>query len=148
MKTCSVFLIVILLVLPAIPLQAEDQEKTLFIPNPVSHTGSNQKTLSYQNGSCIIIRDDYGVPHVYADTHEEIAFGVGYAIAEDRLWQADVFRREATGRLSEIGIGNASNDHWTRIYGYTTEENTELFSTIQSPYKLSLIHISEPTRPY
>ena len=148
MKTCSVFLIVILLVLPAIPLQAEDQEKTLFIPNPVSHTGSNQKTLSYQNGSCIIIRDDYGVPHVYADTHEEIAFGVGYAIAEDRLWQADVFRREATGRLSEIGIGNASNDHWTRIYGYTTEENTELFSTIQSPYKEMIASYAEGINLY
>ncbi|PNX50941.1 MAG: hypothetical protein BV458_12310 [Thermoplasmata archaeon M9B2D] len=150
MKTCGVFLIVILLVLPSIPLQAEDQpsEKTPFIPKLVSYTGSSQKTLSYQNGSCIIIRDDYGVPHVYADTLEEISFGIGYAIAEDRLWQADVFRREATGRLSEIGIGNASNDYWTRIYGYTTEENTELFSTMQSPYKEMIVAYAEGINLY
>ena len=41
---------------------------------------------------CTIIRDDYGVPHVFADTKADLAYGFGYAMAQDRLWQADVMR--------------------------------------------------------
>ena len=49
-----------------------------------------------------IIRDNYGVPHVYADTLEGLYFGFGYAAAQDRLFQMDMFRRTFWGRLSEV----------------------------------------------
>ena len=35
-----------------------------------------------------IIRDNYGVPHIYARSKEGLAYGCGYAVAQDRLWQA------------------------------------------------------------
>ena len=82
-----------------------------------------------------IFRDEYGVPHVFSDSKEGLAFGAGYAIAQDRLWQADVFRRQATGRLAEIGLANIEYDYWNRLSGYSKEENTEVLNDLASPYK-------------
>jgi len=49
-----------------------------------------------------VLRDRAGVPHVYADTTADVYFGLGYAMAEDRLWQMDRLRRRALGRQAEI----------------------------------------------
>ena len=54
------------------------------------------------NGSVRIDRNRWGVPHVSADTDEDLFFGFGYAMAQDRLFQLDYLRRKAVGRLSEI----------------------------------------------
>jgi penicillin amidase len=48
-----------------------------------------------------IIRDRWGVPHIYADNPHDLFFAVGYAQAQDRLWQMDFNRRLASGRLAE-----------------------------------------------
>ena len=70
-----------------------------------------------------IIRDDYGVPHVFSDTKEGLGFGAGYAMAQDRLWQADVFRRTASGRLAELlGPGVLPQDMEMRALWYNQEE--------------------------
>lgn len=45
--------------------------------------------------------DRAGVPHVRADSQGGAYFGQGYAVASERLWQLDLFRRTAAGRLSE-----------------------------------------------
>lgn len=47
-------------------------------------------------------RDTWGVPHVYAETLSDLFFGQGYVQAQDRLWQMELTRRAATGRLSEV----------------------------------------------
>jgi penicillin amidase len=49
-----------------------------------------------------IIRDFYGVPHIYAANEPDLFFAMGYAMAQDRLWQMEFFRRLGQGRLSEI----------------------------------------------
>jgi penicillin amidase len=49
-----------------------------------------------------IVRDAHAVPHVLADTDEDAMFGLGFAHAQDRLWQMEVQRRAAQGRLSEL----------------------------------------------
>ncbi|MFX1550305.1 MAG: penicillin acylase family protein [Promethearchaeota archaeon] len=74
-----------------------------------------------------IIRDNYGVPHIFAKTKEGLAFGAGYAMAQDRLWQADVYRRAASGRLAELNLGSVYNDYETRKLGYSREELKEIF---------------------
>jgi len=76
---------------------------------------------------CTIIRDNYGVPHVFADTKEDLAFGAGYAMAQDRLWQADVMRRAATGRLAEFGLGTIEGDIATRTLWYGEDELLQMF---------------------
>ncbi|HEX6987914.1 MAG TPA: penicillin acylase family protein [Bacillota bacterium] len=56
-----------------------------------------------------VIRDDVGVPHVRADNLHDLFFAHGYVQAQDRLWQMDVTRRLASGRLAEI-VGEAALD--------------------------------------
>ncbi|HEX3515637.1 MAG TPA: penicillin acylase family protein, partial [Trebonia sp.] len=50
----------------------------------------------------LITRDRYGVPHVRAETHTDAWAGMGYACAQDRLFQMDYDRRRACGRWAEI----------------------------------------------
>jgi penicillin amidase len=52
-----------------------------------------------------ILRDGQGVPHIYAEDAPDLFFGLGYAMAQDRLFQMDLYRYTASGRLSEI-FGN------------------------------------------
>ncbi|HEV7205661.1 MAG TPA: penicillin acylase family protein [Jatrophihabitans sp.] len=68
-----------------------------------------------------IERDSYGVPRVYADTAPALFYGDGYAQAQERLWQADLVRRTASGYLSALigpGAGNANvqSDEYFRLY--------------------------------
>ncbi|MCH8686625.1 penicillin acylase family protein [Pedomonas mirosovicensis] len=58
--------------------------------------------LSSREGTVEIVRDDYGIPHVYSDTVYGLYYGFGYAAAEDRLFQLEMLRRAATGTAAEI----------------------------------------------
>ncbi len=54
-----------------------------------------------------VTRDDKGVPHIFAETDADLYRAQGYVQAQDRLFQMDLARRQASGRLSEI-IGEAT----------------------------------------
>jgi len=56
-------------------------------------------------GEARIYRDQWGVPHIYADDPRDLFFADGYVQAQDRLWEITLFRAVASGRLSEI-FGN------------------------------------------
>lgn len=49
-----------------------------------------------------VVRDTFGIPHVYASTLNDAAFVMGYIHATDRLFQMDVFRRIPSGTVSEL----------------------------------------------
>lgn len=49
-----------------------------------------------------IVRDVYGIPTIEGSNEEDVMFALGYAHAQDRLWQMEVKRRMATGHLSEV----------------------------------------------
>ena len=49
-----------------------------------------------------VIRDEWGVPHIYAQNDDDLFFAQGYVMAQDRLWQMEMHRRIGSGRLSEI----------------------------------------------
>src|SRR5579872_5777896 len=49
-----------------------------------------------------ILRDRWGVPHIYASTTHDLFFAQGYITATDRLFQIDLWRRAGTGKLAEI----------------------------------------------
>lgn len=46
--------------------------------------------------------DEFGVPHIYADSEKDAMTAVGYVHAQERLWQMELLRRIAPGKLSEI----------------------------------------------
>lgn len=49
-----------------------------------------------------IVRDSYGMPHIFAETEDDAYFALGYAMAQDRMFQMDLVRRAIRGQLSEI----------------------------------------------
>ena len=49
-----------------------------------------------------IVRDNSGVPHIFPASDRDAFFGLGYAHAQDRLWQMTLMRRTVQGRLSEL----------------------------------------------
>ncbi len=48
-----------------------------------------------------VVRDLAGVPHIYGETPEDVFFGLGYVMAQDRFFQMDLMRHVGQGRLSE-----------------------------------------------
>src|SRR3954471_7432636 len=66
-----------------------------------------------------IVRDRTGTPHVYAETARDLFVGYGFAMAQDRLWQIDYYRRRALGRVSEIvGPSAVALDKRHRLLGF------------------------------
>lgn len=49
-----------------------------------------------------IVRNNDNVPHIFGQTDEDVFYALGFAHAQDRLWQMTMLRRTAQGRLSEI----------------------------------------------
>ena len=49
-----------------------------------------------------VIRDEWGIPHIYAQNDDDLFLAQGYVMAQDRLWQMEMWRRWHEGRLSEI----------------------------------------------
>lgn len=71
------------------------------------------------NGRIEIIRDEWGVPHIYAEDLHDLLFAQGFVHAQDRLWQMEVNRRAACGQLSEfIGEEGLDADRMSRTFGY------------------------------
>ena len=63
-----------------------------------------------------VVRDEWGVPHIYAANDEDLFFAQGYVMAQDRLWQMELWRRWREGRLAEIfGPAALPYDRRTRL---------------------------------
>ena len=66
-----------------------------------------------------IVRDRWGVPHIYAGNLHDLSFAMGYAQAQDRLWQMEFNRRASLGTLSElVGESALEVDRLVRRVGF------------------------------
>ncbi|MDH3318531.1 MAG: penicillin acylase family protein [Betaproteobacteria bacterium] len=79
-----------------------------------------------------VFRDEFGRPHIFAATNRGLFTAYGYAVAEDRLWQLELNRRVARGRLAEIlGTGfPVLSDSFVRTTGYTDAELDAQFAAL------------------
>ncbi|MGG7568595.1 penicillin acylase family protein [Rhodovulum sp. DZ06] len=65
-----------------------------------------------------ILRDANGIPHISGATERDVFFGLGFVHAQDRLWQMEIARRAAQGRLAELfGPPALENDKRMRRLG-------------------------------
>jgi penicillin amidase len=79
--------------------------------------GTNQ--IAALEGDVEIIRDSMGVPHIYADTPEDLFIAQGYVHAQDRFFQMDFWRHISYGRLSEMfGDSQVEADTFIRTLGW------------------------------
>ena len=68
--------------------------------------------------------DEFGVPHIYAATQKDALTTLGYVHAQDRLWQMELLRRIAPGRLSEL-FGSVALKNDLFFAGIGIDENSE-----------------------
>ena len=72
-------------------------------------------------GPVEIVRSNDNVPHIFATADKDVFFALGFAHAQDRLWQMTMLRRTAQGRLSELfGTATVGVDELIRrldLYG-------------------------------
>ncbi|NNV06266.1 penicillin acylase family protein [Geobacillus sp. C56-T2] len=65
-----------------------------------------------------VIRDSHGVPHIFANNEHDLFFAQGFVQAQDRLFQMDLSRRQASGQLSEVvGVATIERDKFFRTLG-------------------------------
>ncbi|WP_342433079.1 penicillin acylase family protein [Neobacillus sp. FSL H8-0543] len=99
------------------------------------------KVLQHQGQEIKIVRDSFGVPHIYSETDVALFFGAGFATAEDRLWQAELSRIVASGRMAEVFGGSTANigqDQVIRRDGYTDAEALAQFEALPAYVKRGL----------
>ncbi|MEM8894383.1 MAG: penicillin acylase family protein, partial [Bacteroidota bacterium] len=88
--------------------------------------------LNGLNASTEVIFDNYGVPHIYAQSDEDAFRALGYLHAQDRLWQMELIRRIAPGRLSEVfGADLVETDRFFKTLGieHYSKKNAEALRT-------------------
>ncbi len=79
---------------------------------------SGKLTLQGLHEGVEVLTDRYGVPHIYAQNEDDLYFAQGYIHAQERLWQMELNRRTASGRLSEIfGKIAIETDRFSRRLG-------------------------------
>src|SRR6266516_4789637 len=74
----------------------------LALPSTAPAAAGAPVALPGLDGQVRVVRDAYGVPHVYAKSDHDAYFMVGYLHAHDRLFQMDQSRRQASGTLAEL----------------------------------------------
>ncbi|KYG80277.1 penicillin acylase family protein [Roseivirga echinicomitans] len=74
-----------------------------------------------------IIRDEWGLNHIYAENQHDLFFAQGYAAAQDRLFQFEIWRRQATGTVAEIlGEKELKRDIGTRLFKFRGDMKEEM----------------------
>jgi penicillin amidase len=74
-----------------------------------------------------ILRDKWGISHIYAGNEHDLFFAQGYNVARDRLFQLELWRRQATGTMAEIiGAKELKRDIGNRLFRYRGDFKQEL----------------------
>ena len=102
-------------------------------------------TREYQpTEGATVMRDEFGVPHIFAATDAAGAFALGYVTAEDRLWQMDLLRHAAKGELSSfLGSDYVEVDKTLRRDGYTRDELQEFFDSLDDEFGVTGASVQE-----
>ena len=79
-----------------------------------------------------VLRDKFGIPHIYAQNEADLYKATGFVMAQERLWQMDLLRHVTTGRLSEI-------------FGESMVKADYVMRTLQIPAKSRMV--MEKTEP-
>ena len=66
-----------------------------------------------------VLRDTWGIPHIFAKTTSDLFFTQGFVVAQDRMWQLEIWKRTGEGRLAEIlGPTAIQRDTFARLLRY------------------------------
>lgn len=113
---------------------AQDQlslfEKLIFKSEPLGG-GLGGTSPSEPRPAVTISRDDFGVPAIKATNETDLWWGAGYAVAQDRLGELELFKRRGAGTLAEVlGKGSLEDDFIARRDYYTDAELMAMFNKL------------------
>ena len=113
--------------------------------NSLKPSYSGKIELSSVENETTVYFDDFGIPHIYAENQLDATIALGYVHAQERLWQMELMKRIAPGRLSEIfGKDMLKNDQFFVSLGI--EENSkktiDQLDKNSEVYKLAEAYIS------
>lgn len=90
-------------------------------------TTSGEIAIPGLSGPVEVLRDEQGVPHIYADTADDLAMAQGFVHAQDRFFEMDLRRHITAGRLAElVGEAGLDADKVTRTLGWRRVAEAEL----------------------
>jgi penicillin amidase len=99
--------------------------------------GGSKKQLDVDGETASILRDSFGIPHIFAPSNRAVYVAYGFADAEDRLWQLEMNRRAGRGTLAELlGSSYVAADQYSRLVGYTDSELDVQFSGLSDEEQL------------
>lgn len=88
---------------------------------------NGEKTVAGLTADVKVIRDERGVPHIYATNDHDLYFMTGYITAQERLWQMDMVRHATQGRLSELFKRDMTEtDYFLRALGMSEKSRLVL----------------------
>ena len=97
----------------------------------ISCTSTPEQQLSGLEEPVEIIRDQWGINHIYAENQHDLFFAQGYAAAKDRLFQFEIWRRQATGTVAELlGPRELKRDIGTRLFKYRGDPDSEFYNNL------------------
>ena len=98
----------------------------LILSNSISSQDANLSISGIKEKVEIKV-DPYGIAHIYAQNEEDLFFAQGYYAASDRLFQFEIWRRQATGTVSEIlGARELKRDIGTRLFQFRGDMDEEM----------------------
>lgn len=90
-------------------------------------TTTGEISIAGLSGPVEVLRDERGVPHIYADTSDDLAMAQGFVHAQDRFVQMDLGRHATAGRLAElVGEAGVESDTVVRTLGWRRVAEQEL----------------------
>ena len=99
----------------------------LLFSNCVFSQETTQVTLDGLDKPVEILKDHWGISHIYAETEHDLFFAQGYSAARDRLFQFEIWRAQATGTVAEIlGARALDRDHGTRLFKFRGPMHEEM----------------------
>lgn len=94
---------------------------------PSAEAATESLRVGGLQASVEIRRDRWGINHIYAANEHDLFFAQGYAAARDRLFQFEIWRRQATGTVAEIlGRRELARDIGTRLHMFRGDLTAEL----------------------
>lgn len=130
-KVIYIFIVLIIVAIVAVLLFMTSQKP--------QYSGSMQ--LNGLNDQVEVIYDFYGIPHIYANNEEDAYFALGYVHAQDRLFQMEMVRRVASGRLAEfLGPDLIKVDAFFKTLGleeHAKQSQALYFNSDSLPYQKS-----------
>ena len=99
---------------------------------------NGEKAVAGLTAEVKVIRDERGVPHIYAENGHDLYFMTGYISAQERLWQMDMVRHATQGRLSELFKRDMlDTDYFLRALGMS--KKSKLVLEKEDPVILALL---------